>query len=155
MRRDTVFEGLSTINEVLIVHGRLRMGKMGILGAISSVVVFAGLALGGIVGWIWNLLFGAPILTDHEILGGHLDLSIVLVLPIIWIGIQVVKGRFLLSRESARIRQERWKEKHWQLWNADGVYSIAQTNFIMSLFGAVTLLCLFAAFVNVVVSIVR
>lgn len=150
-----MFEGLSTVNEVLIVHGRLRTGKMSILGAISSVGVFAGLALGMIVGWIWNLLFGTPILTDHEILGGNLDFSVLLVVPIIWIGIQVVKGRFLLSREGAETRQERWQEKHWQLWNADGVYSIATTNFIMSLFGAVTLLCLFAAFVNVVVSIVR
>ena len=148
-----MLEGLSTFNEVLLVYGRLRMGKMGLLGAISSVGLFAGLALGMIIGWIWNVLFGAPIWADHEILGGNLDISILLVVPIFWIGLQVVKGRFFLSRENAETRQEHWKEKHWQLWNAEGVYTIATTNFIMSLFGSVTLLCLFAALINLVASI--
>lgn len=148
-----MLEGLSTFNEVLLVYGRLRMGKMGLLGAISSVGLFAGLALGMIIGWIWNVLFGAPILADHEILGGNLDISILLVVPIFWSGLQVVKGRFFLSRENAKTWQEHWQEKHWQLWNAEGVYTIATTNFIMSLFGAVTLLCLFTALINLVASI--
>ena len=55
-----MLEGFSTFNEVLLVHGRLRMGKINILGAISSVGVFAGLALGMIVGWIWNSLVWCP-----------------------------------------------------------------------------------------------
>ena len=94
-------------------------------------------------------------MADHEILGGNLDLSILLVVPIIWIGLQVVKGRFFLSQESAETRQKRWQKNTGSFGAPKVSIASATTNFIMSLFKAVTLLCLFAGFVNVVVSIGR
>lgn len=148
-----MFEGLSTFNEVLLVHGRLRMGKIGVLGAISSVVLFAGSALVMIVDWIWKLLSGTPIWPEHEIFNGNLEFSFLLVIPIIWIGVQVVKGRFFLSRKNAEIRRKLWQNKHWKVWNSEGPFSIATTNFIMSSFGVLTMLCFFGGLVNAFASI--
>ena len=148
-----MFERLSTFNEVLFVYGRLRMGKMGVLGAFSSAVLFTGLAMGLIVGWIWGLLTGSPIIPGHEILGGHFYFSILLVTPIIWFGSLVAKGMLFLSRKKAEDRQQNWSKQHWLLWNSEGLYSIATTNFMMSMFGVITLLCVCAARMRTVASI--
>lgn len=148
-----MFEGLSKFNEVLLVYGRLRLGALGVLGAFSSIVVFGGLSFGLIVGWIWNSFSGTPILPGHEILGGDLDISVLLVAPIIWIAFQVLKGRTTMTPQAAEDRQEHWQTEHWILWNSEGQYSISITSFLMSVFGIVTLLCLVAGLMNAVVSL--
>lgn len=150
-----MFKGVSAFNEVLFVYGRLKLGTMGVLGAAFSVAVFGGLFCVLLIGWIWKVLSGAPILPGHEIIGGDLDISILLVVPIIWFGFQALKGRVTLTAKEAEDRQEYWQKEHWQLWNADGVYSISATNFVMSMFGVIALLCLIAGLVSAAAFIVQ
>ena len=142
-----MLNALSIMQDVLMVYGRLKLGKLGFLGAISATVLFAGLVIAMIFGWIWNLLVGAALVPGHDILGGDLDASVVVVMPITWIAGQISRGRLFLSRAAAESRQQRWHDKHWQIWNATGQFSLSAINFVMVMFGAATLLCLCAAIV--------
>lgn len=140
-----MLNALSMMNDVLPVYGRLKLGKLSSFGAISATMLFAGLALAMILGWIWKLLVGAALVPGHDILGGDLDASPLLVMPIVWIAGQMSRGRLFLSRAAAESRQQRWHDKQWQIWNATGQVSLSAINFVMAMFGAATLLCLCAA----------
>jgi hypothetical protein len=139
-----LFRALSTLRAVLMVYGRLEMGKLAVLGALSATLLFTGITLAMILGWVWYRVTGAPLVRGSELLNGQFDISTLVVMPIIWITLQICKGRFLLSAQTARLRQQDWQDVHWQLWHANGPYSIGSINFVMVMFGAATLLCLFA-----------
>lgn len=144
-----MLNALSTINDVLRHYGRLRTGKLALVGALTCSLGTVLLLSAAIFGWVWKAIHGHAYLPGHEILGGELDYSFLLPLPLTWIGYQILKGRFGMSLETAERQQESWDDAHWAIWNQEHAYSISSANFVLSFIGVVTLLCLFGAVIAI------
>lgn len=144
---------LSAFNALLQVYGRLRVGKLGLIGAIACASAFSCFCAFGMANWIWHLSFGQVLLPDHEVFGGEPDATFLLPLPLIWFSFQVIKGRVLLTRQQAVRQQDHWSETQWSLWNSQSAHSISTLNFVLSMFGVVALLCIFSLLVVLAVSI--